>query len=397
MRIFALILAAFCFAAMARADIFQLQAGGLVRGELVNAKETPREHYHVKTSTGGHVLLPVEDVKNIDKQSPAEAEFDRIRWNYTDSIEDQWKLAEWCREQKLTPQRKEPLERILTLDPNHEQARYALGYSQIGGKWVQPQEHMESQGYVRKDGRWMTPQEAELIEREEKVERAEKDWIKKVKRYRGFLADNNKHAEGRQGFLTITDPYAGKALAIALKEERIRENKLLFIEALANIGTPNTMDVLVIAAIENTDAEVRIACLDKIVRANYPGATPVFVQKLKDPTNKVVNRAAAALAALKDPAAVSPLIDALLTTHKEKFVPQNPGQMSSTFGGQSGSPGGFSFGQAKEKIITKKLQNPEVLTALVTITGINFNYDNVAWRRWYTTQKKPSTLDARRD
>ena len=385
-------------ASASRADIFFLQDGGQVRGELVNKDEKPRKNYHVKTPTGVHVLLTAEQVKSTEPQSPAQQEFDRVRWDYPDTVEDQWKLAEWCREQKLYAERKEPLERIIELDENHEQARHALGYSQIGGKWVNQKEYMESQGYVRYMGRWMTSQEAELLARDEKVELAEKDWMSKLKRWRGWLNDSDKMAEGRQNILTINDPYAGKALAIAMKSERERAAKLLYVDSLSNIGTPNAMDVLVANAIDNGDEEVRIACLDRIVRANYGGATPYFVQKLKDPDNRVVNRAATAIGSLKDPIATSPLIDALVTTHKFKFVPQNPGQMSSTFGnGPGGGPGGFSFGQAKEKIVSKRLTNQAVLDALVIITGMNFNYDVAAWKYWYVSQKKPANLDARRD
>jgi hypothetical protein len=122
------------------------------------------------------------------------------------------------------------------------------------------------------------------------------------------------------------------------------------------------------------------------------------VQKLKDADNQIVNRSGSALASMKDASSVGPLIDALVTKHKFKFVPQNPGQISSTFGtGGGGAPGGFSFGEPKEKIVTRELTNHAVLEALIAITGQNFNFDTKAWRYWFAAQKKPATLDARRD
>ena len=383
----------------ARADIFNLHDGGQVRGELVNKDQEPRTTYHVKTATGGQVLLTVDQVKSVEPQTELQQEYDRVRWQYEDTIDDQWKLAEWCRENKLFKERKQHLEQVVALDPNHEEARHGLGYSQVGGKWVTEREHMEAQGYVRYGGRWRLLQEVELMERDRKNELAQKDWINKLKRWRGWL-DDDKGAQARENILSIDDPYAVKALSMGLADERVREVKLMYVEALANIGTPNAMDVIVNASIGNADEEVRIVCLDKIVKADYKPAAATYVQKLKSPDNLIVNRAGVALGAMRDPATVGPLIDALVTTHKFKITPANPGQMSSTFGTGGpggGSPGGFSFGQAKEKIIKKNLTNPTVLSALVGITEMNFNFDVVAWKSWFAAQKKPATLDARRD
>ena len=33
----------------------------------------------------------------------------------------------------------------------------------------------------------------------------------------------------------------------------------------------------------------------------------------------------------------------------------------------------------------------------MTISGVNYDYDVPAWKRWYTNRKSPATLDARRD
>lgn len=380
----------------ARGDVFHLVDGGQVRGELVNKDQDPRKNYHVKTATGGDVLLEAGQVKSVEPQSETQQEFDRLQWTFGETAEDQWKLAEWCRDHQLHQEREAVLAHILELDPDFAQARHALGYSQIGGKWVTEREHMESQGYLRYKGRWVTRQEMELAERDRKNDLAEKEWIVKVKRWRGWL-NSNKAIQGRKNLLAIDDPYAVKALSQALNEERLREASLIYVDALAHIGQPNAMDALALASIESDDEEVRIACLDRIVRANYGPAVGMYVQKLKSPDNQVVNRAGSALASLKDPSSVGPLIDALITKHKFKFVPQNPGQMSSTFGTGGTGAGGFSFGQPKEKIVTRDLTNHAVLEALIAITGQNFNYDTRAWRYWFVAQKKPATLDARRD
>ena len=164
----------------ARGDVFHLVDGGQVRGKLVNTDQEPRKNYHVKTATGGDVLLEAGQVKSIEPQSEEQQEFDRLRFTFDETPEEQWKLAEWCREHQLTKEREAVLTHILELDPDFAQARHGLGYSQIGGKWVTEREHMESQGYLRYKGRWVTRQEMELAERDRKIELAEKEWIVKV-------------------------------------------------------------------------------------------------------------------------------------------------------------------------------------------------------------------------
>ena len=62
--------------------------------------------------------------------APDEAEYERIRPTYADTAAAQWELAQWCREHKLTAQRETHLRRVIELEPNHVEARHALGYSQ---------------------------------------------------------------------------------------------------------------------------------------------------------------------------------------------------------------------------------------------------------------------------
>jgi hypothetical protein len=74
----------------------------------------------------------------------------------------------------------------------------------------------------------------------------------------------------------------------------------------------------------------------------------------------------------------------------------NPGQMSAGFSPTGQGGGGLSMGGGK-KIIKQPMNNQRVLDALVTLTGMNFQFDQRAWKNWYATQKKPANIDARRD
>jgi hypothetical protein len=72
--------------------------------------------------------------------------------------------------------------------------------------------------------------------------------------------------------------------------------------------------------------------------------------------------------------------------------------MGGTFGrGPNSGLGSFSFGGGGVQTVRQTFDNREVLQALVDLTGVSYNFDVGAWKYWYAAQKKPTSLDARRD
>lgn len=383
----------------ARADIFILHNDGQVRGELVNRDENPREKYVIKTSSGGRVTLEAEQVKSVKRQTAAEVKYDQVRLNYADTVDGQWKLAEWCRENKLSKHRRTHLERIIELEPNHAQARHALGYSQVQGRWTTQDDLMKENGYVRYAGKWVLPQEVEILEQQRKETLAQKDWGTKLKRWSNWL-NTDKADLAIESIKAIDDPYAAKALARHLDNDPRRDARLMYVEALGRINAPPGLDALVNVSLNDGDEEIRVAALEQVVTRQYKPAVGKYVQALKNKDNTVVNRAAACLHQMKDPAAIGPLIDALVTTHTFHIQKGQPGQTSATFGtgANGGGGGGFSFGGGGVEVQKQKIENRSVLFALTSLApNVNFNYDVRAWKYWYAAQRKPQTLDARRD
>lgn len=377
----------------AAGEVFLLHNGGQVIGEVLNPDQKPRVDYVIKTAGGGQITLDKSQVKQIIYQRPEEVEYERIRPRYPDTVDGQWALAEWCRQRQLLSQRETHLQRILALDPDHEQARRALGYSRVGGQWMTQDEAMLKQGYRRYKGRWRLPQEIELLEQQRKTELAEKEWMKKINTWRAWL-DTDKGKTARDNLQAIDDPLAVKGLAQALKEEKRDQARLLFVEALARIGTPQAMKVLAERTLEDPVEEVSLTCLDYLKAKKDVEAVNHFISKLGSKDNAMVNRAAVALRHMGDPSAIGPLIDALVTTHKFKIIVGNPGQTSATF--SNAGPGGLSVGGGP-KIITRQLANRAVLEALVELTGgINYAFDVQAWKAWYTSQKQRPDLNPRR-
>jgi len=383
----------------AAGEEFVLVTGGRVLGKLLNPDESPREHFAIRLPNGSKLTLSAAQVQEVHPTRPEALQYEQMRRRSPDTVEGHWALAEWCGKQGLKQQREEHLKRIIELEPDHVPARHALGYSQIQGEWKTQEQHMLEHGYRHYKGRWRTTQEIELLERKRKVELAQKEWFQKINRWREWLG-TDRDPEGRAAILGITDPYAGPALARLLEEDPVYQARVLYVEALAGIGTPAARRVLAERSLADPVSEVRLSCLDFLEKTGDPDVVAYYVSQLKHKDNRVVNLAAVALARMKDLSAVGPLIEALVTIHKFKITkPGGPGSMTTTFGtgpGGSGAPGGLSVGGGS-KIIKQPIANQSVLDALILLTGQNFSFDQRSWRYWHAAQRARADLDARRD
>jgi hypothetical protein len=388
-------LGALLTAAPAWAEVFVLQNGGRIEGELLNPDETPRRSYRVRVADGAEITLSAAQVDQVLHVRPEEEQYEQIRPSYPDTPDAQWALAEWCREQGLLEQRDRHLERSIELDPDNVDARRALGYSQFGGEWKKQQQVMAERGMILYKGRWLTQQQIDVLENKRKIDLAEKEWYQKIKRWRGWLG-TDKDALARQNLAAINDPAAVAALVSGLKADTVPAARVIYAELLAKLGGPGAIRALAESAIEDPNQEVRLSCLDYLEKLKSPDAVAYFVSKLRSKDNVVVNRAGLALGRMGNASAVGPLIDALVTTHKYKVTTGNPGQMSVGFptGGSGG--GGLAVG-GSTRIITRQLANQAVLDALVGLTGMNFNFEQRAWKYWYAARKQPAAVDARRD
>ncbi len=391
-----LIVVAVVLSPTAWGDVFLLRNGGRISGELLNPDESPRETYRIATNSGGRITLDRLQVKQRITKRSDQQKYTEIRPQYPDTVDGQWELAQWCFGQGLLPQYRTHLGRVIELEPDHAEARRGLGYDRHDGKWMTQDEVMIARGYRRYKRGWRTAQEIELIERREKVEAAESEWTRKIARWRTWFG-TDRGQQGAENILAIDDPVAVAGLVRGLKNEQAEKVRLLYVDALAKLGTPNAIEALAVRAMDDASKEVRLTCLDYLSKVEDPRVVAYFVGKLRHKDNRVVNWAGVCLSHLKPPSSVGPLINALITVHTYKVVTSNPGSMSATFSpnGSSG-PGGLSMGGGP-KYIKRTHQNQQVLDALAVITRKNFSFDRQAWQYWYASQKKQPEVDARRD
>lgn len=373
-------------------EAFVLEGGGTIRGELLNQDQVPRTEYIVRTVEGVVFKLDRTQVVEKDYRRPEEVEYERIWPSFADTVEDQWKLAEWCRERTLTEQRENHLKRIVHLDPDHEEARRALGYMRRNGRWTTPDDQYRRRGYVHYEGQWRTAQEIQLIEEARNRKSVEDEWLKKLKTYRDQLASGNGAAEARKAILEIRDPGAIRALGQALVDEPNPIVRELYLDALGNLGTGPAAMTLALAYRNEPVDELRYTCLDHLKGKHV--ATDYFVGLLHDKDSDVVNSAGFALGYLEDPSAIAPLIGALVTHHKQRIKQGDPNQMSTGFD----SRGNVGFGAGgSDMIVTVNSHNRAVLDALAKLTGKNFGFDIGLWKSWHAAQRRYEHINPRRD
>ncbi len=377
------------------ADRFLLVNGGQIEGRLLNPDESSRENYIVETREGARVVLTVDQVEAVEKLSPAEQKYLEILPRMPNTVEGLWKMAEWCREAGLTAEREIHLEQLLQLDPNHKGARLALGYTNVDGKWVRPEDRMRRLGYVRSGGAWRLPQEIEIEARRSRIEDAHNQWRREVKNLRSQIG-KRRGPEAVAQLQAIRDPLAAPALVDLLNNETLPEMAVLYIEVLGKLNHPAATGALIKHALENGDERIRDLCLDHLVRRGEHDAVNVFIRALSHKENYMVNRAAVALARMGDERAIVPLIDALTTKHKY-LVSQGgaPGGIGASFS-PNGGGGGLSMG-GKPKIVEQEVQNSAVLQALTVLTKAHHGYNKDAWKAWYAAQSTPHSVNLRRE
>jgi hypothetical protein len=369
-----------------RADEFLLRSGGRIEGEWLNREEQPLTAYRVRTRAGVVLHLNTSDVSEAIRLSPERAEYDRLAPTSADTVEGNWSLAEWCRKQGLTSERQNHLRRIIELDENHQAARRALGYTFIEGKWITQEDFRREEGYEYYKGRWRTAQEIEILESRSKYNLAQREWLARLKRYRLNMNDAGKARAAIDAVRAIDDPVAVRPLAELLASERVRSVKFLYVDVLASINTADAVHVLVHRSLQDPDEEMFYYCVDRLAGIKQPGVTEAYVAALKDSSNERVNKAAAALARMNDRSAISPLIDALVTSHASV--------KPSKFGGDatavSFNGNGSSMMQNEgPKVQIAHVRNQHVLDTLTKLSGgSNFGFDQRAWRYWYAQEKK---------
>ena len=221
--------------------------------------------------------------KGPSPSRPEEAEYERIRPTYADTAAAQWELAQWCREHKL-----EAAARGASAPGDRAGSRPRRGPPrpglQPGRRPVDHARRSDDQARLRaiQGPVEVRRRKSKSLENKRKLEAAQQEWCQKVKRWRGWLG-TDRDQQARENIRAIDDPGGGQGVGgrdcTTTRDPHVR---LLFIEALAKIDTPEAAMALAIASIYDAVEEVRLTCLDHLQTKKRPEVIAYYVGKLKD-------------------------------------------------------------------------------------------------------------------
>lgn len=391
-------IAVVCGSALAlHADVLELTHGGRVAGEIVNRDRAEDEPLVIRTQYG-LITVSHEDVARVHVPSAGQKKYKQLVDEMPATADGNWQMAEWCRQNGLAEEREHHLREVIRLDPEHAAARQALGFVLRDGEWSTRNDIMQQRGFIRHRGRWRLPQEIALDEARDEQEATVRQWRTQIKRWRSWIG-RRREEEAVAGLRSISDPLATAAIAELLPRESNPQVQRLYIEALGKLDTAAAANALVEFALRADDDETRLKCFGQLRSSGHSKlVVGHLVTALESNQIVILRRAAVGLAHLEDPAAIRPLIDALVTTHKVKVSPDTGGRLAPSFGsGPGGSAGGLSVG-GRPRVEKRQVKNRPVLEALLALTdGVNYEFDQARWRQWYSQKHLPADINLRRD
>lgn len=155
-------------ASSAAADEIVLTSGGKLSG-IVRSEDAACVTVEVGAGT---VTLPRTQIREIRGGPSALSEYYERATRLKDS-KDPGALAElarWAKANGLERHARRQFERVLELDPDHAEARRALGFTRHEGRWLTRTELLLATGHVQFRGRWMKETErAAILAREEEA------------------------------------------------------------------------------------------------------------------------------------------------------------------------------------------------------------------------------------
>ena len=399
-----------------RADVITLHSGGQVRGEIdwqQEANKAPESQ--IRTLSGATIVIDRQHVASVARRRLIVETYESLAKTTPDTVEAQWQLAEWCRDNQFAEERAIHLLNVVRLDPDHEKAHELLGHVRYRGQWMAKDDIKRSQGYVKYGSQYVTMQEKEQLEKNNALRDSEKQWHKKIRIW--FLWAKGRNPERQKEGLTelqaVKDPDAIPGLQHFLGNNSDASVRALYIGILGQIPGERPVGNLVALSLHDEDADIRGTAFDALSQQWRTVAIPYYVDELRGGVNQIVRRAAIALGRIGDEKVVPYLIEALVTTHAYRVeVPVTDGGYAFNSDGSFGSPNGpllpphieklLRTGQlsngvivvepnkpVRTKVITvrREHENAEVLAALTKLTGEStFGFDEQSWRVWWAAK-----------
>ncbi|MCK6483274.1 MAG: HEAT repeat domain-containing protein [Phycisphaerae bacterium] len=400
-------LAAFLIASLAaplHADTIRLKGGRTLHGKIEAQTETT---VRLRT-TSGTIELSRDEITLIEHGPAPWEEYDRIKGDYPDTADGQFRLALWCETRNLNAEARRHYERVIELNPDHLSARRALGYVRADGQWRRRGDSASKPARAAADKPARPSPEEKLIR--ELITR----WHVRVSdifkgRLEGRDPASPQFANGRSQILAIHDPLAIPALSAVLSRGDVPVRRLL-VDALASFEADEaTMNLLVVALLD-PHPTIRRAAADALIPRRDERVIQRLRKALFSDEDAIIRNAARALGALKAREAVEDMASVLYTMQRQRVRYARReiiGELINVFGRpmiirrnqqvlnyhandisvlRDGTVVGTTWVDAIENV---QLLRTDVQEALIEITGQNFGFDADAWIKWARENAPP--------
>jgi hypothetical protein len=154
------------------ADEVYLKGGAKFSGRIESQTDTM-----VTIDIGAGVVgVAMSRVDHIVKgRSPLDDYDGRAKRLGPQDVEGWRSLARWAAQEGLSAQSRQAYQKVIAVSPNDAEARQALGYVLLDGRWLTEEESYQARGYVKYDGEWMTKDEAQKEEAAAAADRTRQD------------------------------------------------------------------------------------------------------------------------------------------------------------------------------------------------------------------------------
>ncbi|MBL8873615.1 MAG: HEAT repeat domain-containing protein [Planctomycetaceae bacterium] len=368
---------------------------GIKGGGSVVGKTNPNEKFvEVNIAPGVRVALDSNKAEIAKEERPEEAEYIARLEKLAETADAHWEMYQWCKQNSLTSYAYQHAWRAIEINPDHQQARMALDFQRDGKGWILRDDLMLRSGRIKDGAQWRIPEELERNKAEQARTEQVTRWKRDIKAWKtDFYSGGPRAGRSKAKLDAIQDPVAVGPLIEQLKDgDNPPEFRILVVGLLSRIGTPNAIQALIEASVEDSSSKVREAALDVVKQKAPEEAASQYARLLSHESNTQVQRAGNALAVLQDKRYTWHLIQALVTEHKREV--KGSGQ---TYG--QDSAGGFAIGGSnKPKVVMEPVNNAPVLTALTAMyPDVNYRFDESRWKVWYLENFHPEGTDLRRD
>jgi hypothetical protein len=157
--------------AAALADVVYLAGAGTITGRIVEQTASS-----VQVDVGGGIIgVPMSRVDRIVKGRCPLDDYEARAAKLAASDTAGWlKLAEWASQNGLPMNADDAYKKVLASAPDNAEARQALGYTKLNGRWLTEDEAYEASGYVKYNDEWMTPAQAQVEQAHDAQDQARK-------------------------------------------------------------------------------------------------------------------------------------------------------------------------------------------------------------------------------